>query len=102
MEKLKRKFLSADTKEEKTQILTLVPHNWSRSRAANFFNTSEYFMRLTRETKCENAILGIPMPIHRYGLTTETIENVINFYESGEISRICPGKKHYVTDQVQK
>ena len=45
MGEFKRKFLHADTGEEKIQILTLVPNNWSRSRAARFFNTSEYLVR---------------------------------------------------------
>ena len=37
------------------------------------------------------------MPIHRHGLAVKTIEKVINFCKSDEISRLCPGKKDYVT-----
>ena len=52
---------------------------------AGFFDISEYLMRLTREAKPENWIHGIPIPIDRYELVTETIKKVINFYESDEI-----------------
>ena len=73
-----------------------------RSTATSFFNILEYLMRLTRETKRENWIHGIPIPIHWYELAIETIKKAINFYESMrlmryEISRFCLGKKDCVT-----
>lgn len=54
MPELKEKFLGDDTREEKIQILSLVPNNQLRSTATSFFNILEYLMRLTRETKREN------------------------------------------------
>lgn len=97
MDELKRKFLCAVTRKEKIQILTLVPNNWLQSKAASFSNTSEYLVKLARETKHENGIKGMPMPIHRQELVIEIIEKVINFYESDEISSFCPGRKEHVT-----
>ena len=54
-------------------------------------------MRLAREKKHENGILGIPMSIHRHGLAIETIKKFINFQESDKISRSYLGKKDCVT-----
>lgn len=89
IDKLKRKFLSVDTREDKIQILTLVPNNWSRSRAAIFFNTSECLVRLTRETKHETGIFGIPVPIYRHGYVIETRKKLMRLAGYVLEKRLC-------------
>ena len=73
MRQVKEKLDKCHTREERIQLLTLIPEHWSRERAVSFFNVTEYMVRTARNVKKEKGILGIPDSIHRHGLSDELL-----------------------------
>ena len=73
MWQVKEKLDKCHTREERIQLLTLIPEHWSRERAVSFFNVTEYMVRTARNVKKEKGILGIPDSIHRHGLSDELL-----------------------------
>ena len=69
MIQVKEKLDKCQTREERIQLLTLIPEHWSRERAVSFFNVTESWLELQEVPKKEKGILGIPNSIHRYGLS---------------------------------
>ena len=96
MRQVKEKLDKCHTREERIQLLTLIPEHWSRERAVSFFNVTEYMVRTARNVKKEKGILGIPDSIHRHGLSDELLARVKSFYEEDQISQMCAGKKDFV------
>ena len=97
MRQVKEKLDKCHTREERIQLLTLIPEHWSREKAVSFFNVTEYKVRTARNVKKEKSILGIPDSIHGHGLSDELLAGVKSFYEEDQISCMCAGKKHFVT-----
>ena len=71
MRQVKEKLDKCHTREERIQLLTLIPEHWSRERAVSFFNVTEYMVRTARNVKKEKGILGIPDSIHRHGMVCQ-------------------------------
>ena len=94
---VKEKLDTCHKREERIQLLTLIPEHWSRERAVSFFNITEYMVRTARNVKKEKGILEIPDSIHRYGLSDELLARVKSFYEEDQISCMCPRKNNFVT-----
>ena len=69
MRQVKEKLDKCHTREERIQLLTLIPEHWSRERAVSFFNVTEYMVRTARNVTKEKGILEIPDSIHRHGLS---------------------------------
>ena len=59
---MKEKLKTSDYKT-KIQVLTLTPESWSRRQAAEFFEESEYSIRVARKLE-ERGILSVPNPRH--------------------------------------
>ena len=97
MQQVKEKLDKCHTREERIQLLTLIPEHWSRERAVSFFNVTEYMVRTARNVKKEKGILGIPDSIYRHGQSDELLARVKSFYEEDQISCMCVGKKDFVT-----
>ena len=97
MRQVKEKLDKCHTREERIQLLTLIPEHWSRERAVSFFNVTEYMVRTARNVTKEKGILGMPDSIHRHGLSDELLARVKSFYEEDQISHMCAGKKDFVT-----
>ena len=93
---MKEKLKTSDYKN-KIQVLTLTPESWSRRQAAEFFEESEYSIRVARKLKEEKGILSVPNPRHAKTLSEDIRKVVVNFFEDDEFSRIMPGKKDYVS-----
>lgn len=53
-----------------------------------------------RELKKENTILSSPVKYSKEGVSAEIKQMVINFYESEEVSRMCPAKKDYISVKI--
>ena len=81
---MKEKLKTSDYKT-KIQVLTLTPESWSRRQAAEFFEESEYSIRVARKLKEEKG--------HGKTLSEDIRKVVVNFFEDDEFSRIMPGKK---------
>lgn len=57
----KEKFQQPNTtRNQRIQILTLLPKSWSNVKICNEFGASMYFVKLARSLKVENGILATP------------------------------------------
>lgn len=94
--KLKEKC-SVSEKDEKIKIISLLPDSWSKNKICEEFAVSEYLVRITRELVKTQGIL--PNLSNRQGhkISEYTVNRVIEFYEDDENSRLCPGKKDFVS-----
>ena len=90
MWQVKEKLDKCHTREERIQLLTLIPEHWSRERAVSFFNVTEYMVRTARNVKKEKGILGIPDSIYRHGQSDELLARIKSFYE--DKLHVCRGK----------
>ena len=78
----------------------MVPSSWSIEKTANDFNVSEYMVRRARELKSNHAILAELVVKKGKMLSADVKLRVTEFYENDEISRLCPGKKDYVSIKI--
>ena len=62
---MKEKLKTSDYKT-KIQVLTLTPESWSRRQADEFFEESEYSIRVARKLKEEKGILSVPNIFYQY------------------------------------
>lgn len=95
---LKEKFAETTKKEQKIKILSVLPRSWSARKISKEFSTTVYLPLLTKKLVEENGIMCGPKK--RIGTKTideKTVKCVKEFYSSDEISRVCPGKRDYVT-----
>jgi hypothetical protein len=98
--KLLKEKCAVSTKQEQISILTLAPPSWTIEKTATEFDVSRYLVKRARELKKSKGILSKPMPKKGKQLTETTKLRVAEFYESDEYSRVCPGKKDYVSMKV--
>lgn len=85
------------SRQEQIKLLTLVPASWTIKKTMDEFNVSEHIVKRARELKKNKGILAEPDPKKGRPLSTEVVERVKAFYQSDEYSRMCPGKKEYVS-----
>ena len=62
-----------------------------------FFGVNEHAVKQARKLKKGNGVLATPSNYYREGLNKETKKCVVEFYERDDVSRMCPGKKDYVS-----
>ena len=93
---MKDKCQSA-TKREKMKILTLCPEDWSVRKVASEFGVSRHLASRSKLLRAEKGILGEPECETRKGVGPEIEQRVVAIYQSDEYSRMCPGKKDFVT-----
>src|SRR5206468_9562353 len=89
---IKEKY-KVSSKQKKIQLLTLAPESWTIRKTAEEFDATEYLVRKVRQFK--NQYGNLPEPRVKTGkpLSSETIKLAMDFYQSDEYSRICPGQK---------
>lgn len=95
---LKEKFRSLPLNDPlRTTILTIAPDCWSARKISEEFGTSR--RQAIKAKKLRNAEGVMAFPTSRSGKTlpSETIEKVIQFYESDENSRIMPSTSEVIT-----
>lgn len=107
IEELKAKFAETTSHADKIQILTLIPKSWSLEKTRAEFSTTMYLVRKARYIKKSFGVLGKPTSRQGKKIDGDILSMIENFYESDDISRLCPGIKDYVninTDEgkVQK
>ena len=84
------------------RVLTLAPHSWTVKKNPNFFGELEYLFRQAKEIRKNQGVLEqLPRKSHE-GISMELQEKVRSFYESDEVSQMCPGKKDYVSVKNDK
>lgn len=94
---LKEKFQETDSISVKVQILTILPKTWSIRKIQEEFGVTYYMARKSKILVEEEGILTTPNPRPGKTLSDSTVENVIAYYNSDEVSRCLPGKKDFVT-----
>ena len=97
IELIKEKLAVTDDRREIIQLLTIVPCDLSISKIAEIFNVSEYTAKPSCDLRLQKGILSMLETKQRVGISQETKESVLEFYESEEISRLLSGKKDVVS-----
>lgn len=99
MELIKAKF-DISSKPEKLKLLTLVPESWNIKYTENYFSASQRMIKTARHLKQMHGIMAEPSKKEGRSIS-EKVKNLVHeFYQSDEYSRMCPGKKQYVSIQV--
>lgn len=88
---------STSSRKDKVKLLTLAPGSWSIDRVASEFNVTHYLVKKSRELYRTRGILADPSNLHGKTLSEETVNAVKLFYEDDEFSRMCPGKKDFLS-----
>ena len=96
---IKEKITSAKT-EEKAKLLILVPDCWTLKEIEEFFHVSNRIARSSRVLKNEKGLLPKVESRREKVLLEEIRDTVVNFYLSDEFSRMCPGKKEFVSVKI--
>lgn len=93
MGELKEAFNNPTTNhEKKLQILTLSPLNIRETE--DFFGASNRMVKKSRSLKKEHGILPqVPRMSKGRVISEEEMKKIIEFYETDEVSRMCPGQK---------
>jgi hypothetical protein len=99
--KLKEKCFVSN-KEEKVKIISLLPSSWSRQKISQEFGVSERLVKLSRDlVKTQGVLPDLHKKDYGRRISSTTIDTVVEFYLSEENSRICPGKKDYVSVRIE-
>lgn len=65
-ENLKCKYKDPlSTRQEKMQILTLLPESWTQNEIKDAFQTTMYMVKLSRKLQKKKGLMSIPNPIYR-------------------------------------
>ena len=98
---MNEKITNSNSKQEKIQILTLVPESWSIEKTVNEFGVTEYSVKQARDLEKENGILARPDSILGKITLSQYIITVVElFYQDDEYSRMFPGKKDFVSVRI--
>ena len=90
-EELRMTYAEAN-RTKKLQILTLSPFGFEETK--KYFNATNHMVQVARNLKKEHGILPeVPLLSKGKVLSRETKQFVLDFFESDEISRQCPGLK---------
>lgn len=80
------------TRNEKLQLLSILPRSWTVQKIMDTFNTSRYLA-----TQAKQSLEGTSKSRTSFGLSNVAKEIVVNFYEDDETSRVMPGQRDYVS-----
>ena len=88
VELIKEKFAITEDRGEIIQLLTIVPCDLLIFKFGEVLNVSEYTARQACEMRLKKTILSMPERKQRAGISQETKQTVLAFYESEEISHL--------------
>ena len=97
---LLKEKLKMSSAQEKVKILILAPESWSISKTCNEFDVSKYLIKKARKLKNSKGILAEPGKKKGNVLSDETKLKVLEIFKSDEFSRMCPGKKDWVSIKI--
>ena len=99
VEQLKQKFHNKINISQKIKLLSLVPVHWAIQETVNEFKTTQYMVKQARALRDVKGILGERSTDIRNPkkLTTEVVNQIVNFYEDDSNSRLLPGAKDYIS-----
>lgn len=85
---------------EQIQILTMAPQSWTIKEIMEELGISERIVKTARKLKTENGILAFPRTKFGKKLSESVKERVMEFFQAKEFSRICPGKKDFISVRI--
>ena len=95
IDELVKAFHSTESKENKLKILTLSP--FTIERTMEIFGTTNYLVKKSKKLKNEYGLFpDIPKISKGKVLSEDTKQIVKSFWESDEISRVCPSAKDFL------
>ena len=101
MESIKEKIHAKNDHQEKIKLLTLAPKSWTIEKTAEYFYVSIRSVKSTKELRKSSGILSNKSKRKGKVLDEDVQKNFISCYGSDEFSRMCPGKKEYVSVKVK-
>lgn len=97
-EKLKLKFKNVNSKDEKYQILTLLPTGWSARKIESEFGCSFHMANTSKTLQNEKGLLSTPNRKLASNILAVGVKDLVEkFYLEDDISRIMPGQKDCVS-----
>ena len=94
--KIKEKILISN-RNQKIQLLTLVPISWSHKDIEKEFNVTNYMVQISRKLLQKNGILSFLEKKRGKKAPQESVDKIIEFYCNDENSRLMSGKKDFVS-----
>ena len=95
IEELKATFQNSNSYEERVQVLTLSP--FPVERTMQEFGATNYLVKKSRTVKKEKGILGQCDRNKGKPMSVVLKNEIAEFYESDENSRMCPGMKETIS-----
>lgn len=99
---MKKKYSDpAISRKEKLLILSMLPTSWTVQKIMNDFEANRY---IVTEARNIDKIGTSDFPKTRSsgtGLSGDTKELVLSFFEDDDVSRVMPGQKDYVSVQIE-
>lgn len=93
IEKLKRRMETAESVQEKVNILSLLPSTYTSSQIQKDFKVTEYLVHKTRDlVKKQGVLPKVESKKPSNILDIDTIKTVETFYQNDDYSRMMPGK----------
>ena len=80
--------------------MTTLPSSWAIEDTADFFGVTNYMVRQSRTLKKEKGILAKRNEKEWKSVPADDIKQVQDFYQSDEVSQMCPGKKDFVPVKI--
>ena len=99
IEKLKEKYSSTTSYEERLKILTLAPKHFTLADIQENFGATKYMARQARKILSREGVLGCRTTRKGagYTLSQDMKTKIASFFEEDDNSRILPGKKDVVS-----
>lgn len=94
IQELKTKFKNSNSYSERLQILTLSPFGIERTMKE--FGATNYLVKKSRAVKKKEGILGQCEKNKGKALPMELKNEIMEFYENDDNSRMCPGMKECI------
>ena len=89
--------MKLSNRNEKLQILTLIPKSWSIRKVAEEFGISKSTIQKAKLLRDTKGIIHLPEFYSHSKISEELKNNITSFYCDDEYSRELPGKKDYVS-----
>ena len=100
LKQMKGAFVTAN-KNEKYQLLTLLPRSWSLRKMQKEFEISSYMARNAKKLQDDKGPMSSPdQKISGNKLSTDTVSDVLDFYNNDSVSRAMPGKKDCISVKI--
>ena len=85
---------------EKVKLLTFTPSSWTIEETSNYFNVSKYLVKKARKLKDEKGLMAESVRQKSGNILSENLKQKIDFYQDSEFSRMCRGKKEFVSVKI--